>query len=287
MDSKKEVRIIKATMSQPNRTKIRVAAYCRVSTDSDDQSNSFITQVKYYNDFISSSTNMELVDIYADEGITGTSIKKREEFKRMLRDSKMGKLDRIYVKSVSRFARNSLECIENIRLLKSYGTSVFFENDGIDTDTMNSEMILYIKSAFAQSEALACSKRITTAFRMKMENGSFVTPCAPFGYELVDKHLSIIPKQAKIVRHIFDLYISGMGVQKIILDLNKTANEYAPWKKDHIRYILSNEKYIGDPIQFDSYDDIVVRRLVEVIRINPDRTITVSLKGGKKIDELI
>ncbi|MBQ7669130.1 MAG: recombinase family protein, partial [Clostridia bacterium] len=88
-------------------------------------------------------------------------------------------------------------------------------------------------------------------------------------------------------RHIFDLYISGMGVQKIILDLNKTANEYAPWKKDHIRYILSNEKYIGDPIQFDSYDDIVVRRLVEVIRINPDRTITVSLKGGKKIDELI
>ena len=143
----REVKIIRATSEITDKNILRVAAYCRVSTDSDDQANSFIAQVKYYNDFIRLSDGMELVDIYADEGITGTSTSKREEFKRMIKDSRLGKIDRVYVKSVTRFARNSLECIENIRILKANGTSVFFENDGIDTDTMNSEMILYISSS--------------------------------------------------------------------------------------------------------------------------------------------
>ena len=111
---------------------------------------------------------MELVDIYADEGITGTSVNKREDFNRMIRDSSLGKIDRIFVKSVSRFARNSLECIEYIRLLKSYGTTVLFENDAIDTNTMNSKKILYIKSAFAQSESLAGSRSV---YRYPYENG--------------------------------------------------------------------------------------------------------------------
>ena len=148
----REVKVIRAASEIADKSILRVAAYCRVSTNSDDQANSFITQVKYYNDFIRLSDGMELVDIYADEGITGTSTSKREEFKRMMKDSRLGKIDRIYVKSVTRFARNSLECIESIRILKENGTSVYFENDGIDTETMNSEMILYIKSAFAQSE---------------------------------------------------------------------------------------------------------------------------------------
>ena len=164
----KDVKVIRPTTGLYGDKKLRVAAYCRVSTSSDDQENSFIAQVKYYNDFLRLSDNMELVDIYADEGITGTSINKRDDFNRMIRDSSLGKIDRIFVKSVSRFARNSLECIENIRLLKSYGTTVLFENDAIDTNTMNSEMILYIKSAFAQSESLSGSKRVSTAIRMKM-----------------------------------------------------------------------------------------------------------------------
>lgn len=161
--SAKDVKVIRPTKGLYGDKKLRVAAYCRVSTDSDNQGDSFIAQVKYYNDFLRLSDNMELVDIYADEGITGTSINKRDDFNRMLRDSSLGKIDRIFVKSVSRFARNSLECIESIRLLKSYGTTVLFENDAIDTDTMNSEMILYIKSAFAQSESLSGSKRVSTA----------------------------------------------------------------------------------------------------------------------------
>ena len=103
---------------------------------------------------------MEFVDIYADEGITGTCVNKRDEFKRMMKDASMGKIDRIFVKSISRFARNSLECLEAIRTLSSLGVSVLFENDNIDTKSMNSELILYVKSAFAQSEALAGSKRV-------------------------------------------------------------------------------------------------------------------------------
>lgn len=148
----KEVKVIKPTLVD-NQT-LRVAAYCRVSTDSTDQQNSFFAQVKYYNDFIRGNDKMVLVDIYADEGITGTSVDKREEFKRMMNDAKNCKIDRVLVKSVTRFARNSLECIEAVRKLKSYGVSILFENDHIDTDTMNSEIILYIKSAFAQGEAL-------------------------------------------------------------------------------------------------------------------------------------
>ncbi len=120
---KKEVKVIMPTKGIYKDKLLRVAAYCRVSTDKYDQVNSFIAQVKYYNDFIKQNNSMILVDIYADEGITGTCISKRDEFKRMIKDAKAGKIDRVYVKSVSRFARNSLECIENIRILKEYGTS--------------------------------------------------------------------------------------------------------------------------------------------------------------------
>lgn len=217
---KKDVKIIRPTKGLCGDRKLRVAAYCRVSTSSVDQENSFIAQVKYYNDFLNRSENMELVDIYADEGITGTSTNKRDDFNRMIKDSSLGKIDRIFVKSVSRFARNSLECIENIRLLKSYGTTVLFENDAIDTETMNSEMILYIKSAFAQSESLSGSKRVSTAIRMKMENGEFYNYTAPFGYKAENKTLIPIPEEAEIVIRIFREYIGGKGIGKIVADLN-------------------------------------------------------------------
>lgn len=254
----REVKVIRATSEITDKNILRVAAYCRVSTDSDDQANSFIAQVKYYNDFIRLSDGMELVDIYADEGITGTSTSKREEFKRMIKDSRLGKIDRVYVKSVTRFARNSLECIENIRILKANGTSVFFENDGIDTDTMNSEMILYIKSAFAQSESLSGSKRVSTACRMRMESGTFVTTCAPFGYKLKDKQLVVDPEESAIVRRIYDMYLSGLGINKIIVELNETEKDYAPWGRGRVEYILKNEKYIGDSLWQKSYTPAVL-----------------------------
>ena len=178
----KRVQVIRATKGQNDYGKIRMAAYCRVNTDSSDQVNSFMAQMQYYNDYIRQNPNMVLVDVYADEGITGTSIEKRPEFKRLLRDCENHKIDRVIVKSVTRFARNSLECLETIRTMQSCGVSVYFETDNIDTANMNSELLLYIKSAFAQGEALAASARIQTSIRMKMENGTYVVSSAPFGY---------------------------------------------------------------------------------------------------------
>ena len=226
----------------------RVAAYCRVSTDSSDQVNSFLNQVRYYTDFIQSSDKMELVDIYADEGITGTSIHKRDEFNRMMNDARLGKIDRIYVKSIPRFARNSLECLESIRKLAEYGTTVIFENDRIDTRNMSSEMIVYIKSAFAQNESMSYSKRMATAYRMKMEEGNFITYHAPYGYRLDNGSLAIIPDEAEIVKRIFSLYLSGRGCGQIAATLNREniPSSEGAWTSSHIRYIISNEKYIGD-----------------------------------------
>lgn len=254
MEREREVFVIKATKGKDKDNILRVAAYCRVSTDSEDQINSFVEQIRFYNDFIRGQEDMVLVDIYADEGITGTSVNKRDEFNRMLKDSKAGKIDRIFVKSVSRFARNSLECIENIRLLKSYGTSVFFENDGIDTNSMNSEMILYIKSAFAQEEALAGSRRVRRSNQMRMESGKVSFTNTPFGYEYIDKTLIPIPAEAEIVRKIFRCYLEGMGFSKIAQLLNSEPEiPGKPWSVVRLRYILSNEKYIGDTLNQKTY----------------------------------
>lgn len=251
------VKVIQPTTAQiEQQKKQRVGAYCRVSTDSDDQANSFSAQLKYYSDYIKTNPDLEFVDIYADEGITGTCINKRDEFKRMMKDAYNGKLDRIFVKSVSRFARNSLECIEAIRNLNSLGVTVMFENDNIDTKTMNSELILYVKSAFAQSEALAGSKRVSTAVRMKMENGEFVTYNAPFGYKLdKKKYLVVIPEEAEIIKRIFDLYLSGYGVGRIVKTLNEEGvkGPSGKWTIAGINYILTNEKYIGDSLLQKTY----------------------------------
>lgn len=242
----REVKIIKPTKLNDNAKKVRVAAYCRVSTDSADQVNSFFAQMKYYNDYIYHNEDMVLADIYADEGITGTSIEKRDEFKRLIKDCKNRKIDRVLVKSVTRFARNSLECIETIRQLKSYGTSVFFENDNIDTERMNSEMILYIKSAFAQGEALSASKRMSTSVRMRMENGTYKMAFAPYGYKLVDGELVVVEAEAVKVREIFRLYLMGMGVNKIFKIMQSNETGSTKWTIGGISYILKNEKYIGD-----------------------------------------
>ena len=246
---KKDIKIIRPKSEYAaNSNILRVAAYCRVSTDSEDQASSFINQISYYTDFIRSSDKMELVDIYADEGITGTSINKRDEFKRMMRDCELGKIDRIYVKSIQRFARNSLECLEAVRKLKSYGVSVYFENDRINTSNMNSEMFLYIKSAFAQNEATSHSKRMAASYRMKMESGSFITCSAPYGYSLIENELEIEPYEADIVKRIFGMYLSGKGFNMIASILNKEGiqTKGKRWTNATVIYVLTNEKYIGD-----------------------------------------
>ena len=248
----KEVKIIKPTTGEKEDL-LRIGAYCRVSTDSADQLNSFFAQVQHYNDYIRENDTMRLVEIYADEGITGTSIDKRDEFKRMMRDAKNRKLDRILVKSVTRFARNALECIEAVRELKTCGVTVYFENDNIDTACMNSEMILYIKSAFAQGEAMSASKRMQTSVRMKMADGTYVPSSVPFGYRLVDNTLVVEPEEAEIVREIYQMYLSGKGATVILKYLQSTRAPNLQWSESGINYILTNERYIGDSLWQKSF----------------------------------
>ena len=257
MNTVKKIKVIKATKQAHLFDKIRVAAYCRVSTDSSDQLNSFYAQVKYYTDYIQANDNMRLVDIYADEGITGTAIAKRDDFKRLVADVKNKKIDRVLVKSVTRFARNSLECIETVRLFKSHGTSVYFENDNIDTERMNSEMILYIKSAFAQGEALSASRRMALSNRMKMADGTYNLASAPFGYRLGENGLVVEPQEAKIVKKIFELYLAGMGDCLILQYLNENYGDVG-WSLKRVGYILSNERYIGDCLLQKSYSPSVL-----------------------------
>ena len=166
--------------------------------------------------------------------------------KRLIRDCKHKKIDRVLVKSVTRFARNSLECIETIRTMQSCGVSVLFENDHIDTETMNSEMMLYIKSAFAQSEATSASKRMSTSVRMKMEDGTYYNTSRPYGYKWEDRNLVIVPDEAEIVKKIFALYLQGYGVNAIAKIIHNTGRDEYEWDRQKIRYILTNEKYIGD-----------------------------------------
>lgn len=254
MEFQKKVTRIKAVNEKEYKKKIRVGAYCRVSTDSDDQVDSFVAQVRYYTDLFKSQEEFELVDIYADEGITGTSTEKRDDFMRMLKDSQAGKLDRIYVKSVSRFARNSIDCVSYARQLRANGTIVYFENDGINTATMNNELVLYIKSAFAQAESIAASRRLRRSNQMRMETGNFAFMNAPFGYKIENDMLIPIPEEVEIVRKIYKYYLSGMGFGKIVVELNNDDTAVGkPWGKERVRYILSNEKYIGDTLYQKTY----------------------------------
>ena len=245
-DMAKQVQVIRATKNLDEADIIRVAAYCRVSTDSKDQINSFLAQVQYYNDYIRGNDKMRLVDIYADEGITGTEMKKRDEFLRMIKDAKTGKIDRVLVKSVLRFARNSLDCIETIRTLKENGVSVYFENDNLDTDKMNSEMMLYIKSAFSQSESLNHSRRMATSVRMRMENGTYLGGTVPYGYRLNDGKIEVVPEEAERVRTVFRLYLAGLGKHAIVKYMQNTETGDMVWGIGRITYILGNERYTGD-----------------------------------------
>lgn len=241
----KEVIVIPAKSLQSK--KIRVAAYCRVSTDSSDQMNSFFAQMKYYNDYIKHNPEMIFVDIYADEGITGTSLNKRDEMKRLIKDCRLGKIDRVLVKSVTRFARNALECIEIVRKLKKDKVNIYFENDKINTENMSSEIILYIKSAFAEAEVISASRRMAKSNQIRMENGTFKTATTPYGYRLGEKGLEVVPEEAEKIKLIYELYLSGYGANCIAMKLNELDNE-ADWKVGQIQYILSNEKYIGDSL---------------------------------------
>ena len=189
--------------------KLRVAAYARVSSASDDQLNSFAAQNNYYTTLISSKENWSMVDIYADEGITGTSAEKREDFQRLMADCRRGLIDRVLVKSISRFARNTKECLEAIRELKLLGIGVYFEKENIDTATMSGEMMTALFASFAQAESESISGNMRWSYQRRMQSGEFITCKAPFGYRLRNGKLEVEESEAEIIRLIFNRFLSG------------------------------------------------------------------------------
>ena len=228
---------------------LRVAAYCRVSTDSDDQLNSFAAQNAHYNNLIKTHDRWELVDIYADEGITGTSAKKRGDFQRMLEDCRKGKIDKILVKSISRFARNTKDCLEAVRELRTLGISIFFEEHNIDTRMVSSEMLTSVIAACAQAESESISQNMKWSIQKKMQNGTYVASSVPFGFRRINGNLVIEESEARYVRFAFSNYLAGKSTSDIAKEY--TAQSAADpvlgsrkWSFQAIVEMLKNEKYI-------------------------------------------
>ena len=222
--------------------------YTRVSSDSEDQLNSFAAQNRYYTELISSKAEWRMVDIYADEGITGTSVTKRDDFQRMMADCRRGLIDQILVKSISRFARNTIDCLQNIRELKELGVNVRFEREGIDTVNVSSELITAIYAAFAQKESESISGNRQWGYQRSMEQGTFNTYYAPVGFTLIDGNLQINQAEAPTIQRIFTEYLSGNNSREIAAALNKDKALGRHWRREAIDYILQNERYAGNAL---------------------------------------
>ena len=198
----KSVKIIPPREAQPDL--LRVAAYCRVSSDSADQLHSYAAQIRAYTDLIQGHDGWELVDVYADEGLTGTRMDQREDLDRLLADCRREKVDKILVKSISRLARNTRDCLAILRELFRLGVSVRFEKENIDTGTLTSELMVSVSASLAQQESVSISQNQRLSYQRRMERGEFITCSAPFGYRLVNgKELIIEEKEAGIVRWMF------------------------------------------------------------------------------------
>ncbi|WP_154024779.1 recombinase family protein [Flavonifractor plautii] len=237
---------------------LRVAAYCRVSTDSSDQLHSYAAQIKAYTELISRHEGWELVDVYADEGLTGTRMDKREDFNRMMADCRKGRIDKVLVKSISRFARNARDFLASLRELSSLGVAVKFEKENIDTGTLTSELMVSVSGSLAQQESISISENQRLSYLRGMERGEFITCKAPFGYRLRDgKNLEIIPDEAAQVRWIFEAYLSGLSTTQIAEEITRrgfrTRDGKSCWRHTGILYVLTNEKYVGDSLCQKTY----------------------------------
>lgn len=232
---------------------LRVAAYCRVSSDSDDQLHSYAAQIKAYTEKISKHDGWELVDVYADEGLTGTQMDKREDFNRLLADCRKGRIDRVLVKSISRFARNTRDCLSSLRELSRMGVTVYFEKENIDTGTLTTELMVSVSGSLAQQESISISQNLRMCWQRMMEAGNFITTNPPLGYELTDGcRLKIKEDEAAVVRWMFDSYLKGMSTRQIAKELTeksvRTTEGNTTWNPRSVQLILTNEKYMGDTL---------------------------------------
>lgn len=238
---------------------LKVAAYCRVSTDEEEQKNSYQAQIEYYTDKINKNPEWQMAGIFADEGITGTQAKKRPEFLKMIRLCRQGKIDVILTKSLSRFARNTVDSLNYIRELRTLGIAVISEKENINTLTAESEMLITIMSCFAQAESESISKNVAWGIRQSFKNGNVTMQYKKLlGYKKgADGNAEIVSDEAEIVKEIYRCYLDGASLNQIADMLNNrgltTKGSNSPYRKEVIQRILTNEKYTGDALLQKTY----------------------------------
>lgn len=273
MTTASNVRIIPAKsqmeISHSKYKQLRVAAYCRVSTEQEEQQNSYQVQIAYYTDLINRKKEWSLVGIFADEGISGTQTKKRTEFNRMIRMCKNKKIDLVITKSISRFARNTVDCLEYVRQLKNLGIGVIFEKENINTLTMTSEFMIALYGSFAQAESESISKNVSWGKEKSYREGK-----VQFQYQNLlgyrkgtDGKPEIVPEEAETIKLIYKLFLDGYSMTNIKKVLESsgilTAKGKKVWNESLISSILKNEKYVGDALLQKTYTlDCITHKVV-------------------------
>lgn len=244
--------------------KLQVAAYCRVSTEEEEQQSSYEAQCSYYTDKIMTNPEWTMAGIFADEGITGTSTKKRDDFNRMIRKCKKGKINLILTKSISRFARNTLDTIKYTRMLRAMGIGIYFEKENINTLDMDSEMLITMLGAFAQAESESISRNVAWGKRQAIREGKvYVNFNQLYGYYLQEDRTPGIKRQeAEVVKFIFGQYMLGDSTRMIARKLDEdgipTRSGKVRWEPATIKSILKNEKYCGDVLAQKTFKECVI-----------------------------
>lgn len=250
--------------------KLRAAAYARVSTDSEDQESSYEAQCTHYTNMINDDSTLSFAGLYADEGISGTSLKNRDGFNRMIADCEEGKIDVVYTKSISRFARNTVDCLNAIRKLKALGVEVVFEKEGIRTLDAKGEVLVTIMASLAQQESGSLSQNVTMGLRYRMAEGHGTLNYNRFlGYtKSQDGKLVVVPEEAEVVRRIFREYLEGFSTKAIVRHLNedhiRTPTGKDAWHPSTITSMLENEKFCGDLLLQKYYtEDFLTHKTVK------------------------
>ena len=263
MNTQPKITIIKpkakSEAAKTSPKKIKVAAYARVSTEMDEQQNSYEAQVSFYENYIKSNKNWQFIAVFADRGITGTSTKNRTSFNKMVKIALMGGIDLILTKTISRFARNTVDTLQTVRKHKDSDVEVFFEKENLHTLDPKCEMLLTIMSSLAQEESRSISENIRWGKRKSMQDGRVSLPYSCFlGYRKgVDGKLEIVESEAKIVRKIYTLYLKGRSMSFIAKYLTAhripTPRKKKIWTSATVKNILTNEKYKGDALLQKTY----------------------------------
>lgn len=256
-------RITRIEAAGEQRKKLRVAAYARVSTDSEEQMTSLETQMSHYERYIKARPDWEYAGLYYDEGVSGTHMERRDGLQRLLADCDRALIDYIVVKSISRFSRNTVDSIETVRWLCDKGIYIYFEKENIDTGRMEGELMLSILSSLAESESHSIAENERWAFARRCQMGTIRVSCPPYGYDVADGQLVVNETEAEVVREIFRAVLSGRSPGKIAGDLNARGvptRKGGPWCRSTVSGMIRNERYTGDALMQKTYSDDQFRR---------------------------